>query len=78
MLSMISYSAMESFISDLTLLLNDLWHKELSGISISETFYWIINRCRYMFYLATPSETMFPEVSQVPRLVVEVNINVNK
>lgn len=56
-------------ISDPGILFTHLWDK---GISVSDTFYWLVSRCRYMFYLASPSETMFPDVSQVPRLVVEV------
>ena len=45
----------------------------LSETSVLDCVAWVLRRCRYMFYLVTPSETMYPDVHFVPRLVVEVS-----
>ena len=42
--------------------------------SATDGLFWVLHRLRYMFYMVLPSETMYPDVSVVPRLVVEVSL----
>lgn len=43
-------------------------------MSVVDCLTWAVHRSRYMFYLVTPSETMYSDVKYVPRLVVEVSL----
>lgn len=52
-----------------------------SELNLSEfamqTLYHVLDKIRYMFYLAWPSETMYPSLDVVPRYVVEVSETVS-